>query len=431
MALKGEHSDGHEHVESAAEMGAAAALVARPVNVNIPQLIVADVEKALQQAAAQWRQSLDVFVLGITGSCGKTTVKQMLASILSVEGKTLATEGNLNNHLGVPLTLLGLTTEHRFAVVEMGASAAGDIALLCDIAKPNVGLITMVAAAHLDGFGSLEGIASAKGEIFAGLAPSGVAVMNADETWLPQWLEQSQAQLNLSFGSSALADVSVSKQHSQAWINDNVAGSRFVMNLPNKTVEINLPLPGWHNVMNACAAAAMATAAGVSADSVVAGLEKAENVTGRLQIQRLANGCLLVDDSYNANPASVRAAANWLLDADIAGQRVLVLGEMAELGDDSITIHKQVGAELAATGIDQLWACGGKAAAAMAEGFGDKAFCYENQSHLSTGLAAVLGATDAVLIKGSRSAAMERVVNCVAAIVAGHEVKHSGDHHAA
>lgn len=430
VALPGEYADGHDYVAGAAKAGAAAALVSRIVDVDIPQLVVADVEQALQQAATAWRQQLDVSVIAITGSCGKTTVKQMLAAILQQQAPTLATAGNLNNHLGVPLTLLGLTTQHRYAVIEMGASGAGDIELLCQIAQPNVGLVTMVAEAHLAGFGDLAGVAAAKGEIFAGLGANCVAVMNSDEAWMPLWSQLSNAGLNLSFGSTALADVSVSQQHTTAWLNDTAAGSRFVMNLPQGSVDVVLPLPGWHNVMNACAAAAAATAVNISADVIVAGLEQAENVAGRLQLQRLDNGCLLIDDSYNANRASILAAAQWLMATDISGQRVLVLGEMAELGDDVLSIHMQLGQQLAALDVAQLWVCGGEAAAVLAKGFGDNAFYFEQHDALISELSPLLDAADAVLVKGSRSASMETVVHGLATTVTGTSHKRSGEHHA-
>ncbi|MDD9892526.1 MAG: UDP-N-acetylmuramoyl-tripeptide--D-alanyl-D-alanine ligase [Gammaproteobacteria bacterium] len=419
IALPGANVDGHDYVAMAAQAGAAAAMVARQVDVDIPQVIVADVEQGLQQAAKAWRQSLDTKVLAITGSCGKTTVKQMLAAILSEDGKTLATEGNLNNQLGVPLTVLGITAKHKYAVIEMGASGAGDIELLCDIAAPDVGLITMVAEAHLEGFGSLQGVAEAKGEIYAGLGHAGIAIVNINEPWGDIWNRQSKADLMLSFGDNALADVSVSEQHCEGWLQGTEAGSRFKLNLPTTTVDVALPLPGWHNVMNASAAAAAAVAVSVSAEKIVAGLELAANVSGRLDIQRLANNAALVDDSYNANPASIKAAADWLVSTDIAGQRIMVLGEMAELGEASLNIHRELGETLKAKGVDQLWAVGQNAAKAMAEGFGEQQRHYEHHNLLVTALAASLSPDDVVLVKGSRSAAMEQVAQALTAVMAG------------
>lgn len=418
VALPGAHVDGHDYVAKAAEMGAAAALVQRQLDVDIPQLVVENVELALQQAATAWRQALDVRVAAITGSCGKTTVKQMLAAILAEHGKTLATVGNLNNQLGVPLTLLSLTPEHDYAVIEMGASKAGDINELCAMAAPNVGLITMVAAAHLEGFGSLQGVAEAKGEIYTALPADGVAVVNSDEPYGALWHQLSNAGLVLSFGGNALADVSVSQQHCQAWLGDSAAGSRFQLNLPQASVAVNLPVPGWHNVMNAAAAAAVATALSVSAENIAAGLETAQNVSGRLDIQRLANGAALVDDSYNANPASIKAAAEWLLSTDADGRQLLVLGEMAELGAESESMHRQLGADLAAAGLEYLRTTGGADARALADGFGQASSYFEDRELLVTSLAAELQADDVVLVKGSRSAAMEQVAHQLTAVLA-------------
>lgn len=422
VALPGAHVDGHDYVAKAAEMGAAAALVQRQLDVAIPQLVVENVELALQQAATAWRQALDVRVAAITGSCGKTTVKQMLAAILAEQGKTLATVGNLNNQLGVPLTLLSLTPEHDYAVIEMGASKAGDIDELCAMAAPNVGLITMVAAAHLEGFGSLQGVAEAKGEIYTALPADGVAVLNSDEPYGALWHQLSNAGLVLSFGGNALADVSVSQQHCQAWLGDSAAGSRFQLNLPQASVAVDLPIPGWHNVMNAAAAAAVATALAVSPENIVAGLERAQNVAGRLDIQRLANGAALVDDSYNANPASIKAAAEWLLSINSEGEgngrQLLVLGEMAELGVESESMHRQLGADLAAAGLEQMKVTGGADARALADGFGQASSYFEDRELLVTSLAAELQADDVVLVKGSRSAAMEQVAQQLTAVLA-------------
>lgn len=426
VALPGEHADGHDYLAQAAENGAAAALVARRVDIELPQVVVNDVEKALQQAAAVWRDCLATRMVAVTGSCGKTTVKQILLSILSRAGETLATEGNLNNQLGVPLTLLGLTAEHQFAVIEMGASAGGDIELLCDIAKPNVGLITMVAPAHIEGFGSIAGVAKAKSEIYQGLEAEGVAVINSDESWAGEWqmLSREQGARVVTFGSDALADVSVSRNHCVPWLEGNAAGSRFNLNLPTGAVEVVLPLPGWHNVQNACAAAAAAIAIGVSTEAIVAGLEHVSNVAGRLQIHQLDNGALVVDDSYNANPVSVKAAASWLAECDVKGRRLVALGEMAELGADSLAQHQQTGSVVSDLGIDGLWVCGSENAKAMAQGYGAKAQYHQEQSTLVDELVAELAAGDVLLVKGSRSAGMDNIVKAVVERIAA---QHSGD----
>jgi len=428
VALPGAHVDGHDYVEQARNNGAVAALVARQVAVDIPQVVVADVEVALQRAASAWRECLNVQVVAVTGSCGKTTVKQMLMAIFSSQAETLATAGNLNNQLGVPLTLLSLLPSHRYAVVEMGASGKGDIELLCDIAKPNVGMITMVAPAHLEGFGSIEGVANAKAEIYQGLQSNGVAVINSNEQWASDWQAMGReiGARAVTFGSDALADVSVSRTHCQSWIEGNQAGSRFNLNLPSGVFEVSLPLPGWHNVQNACAAAAAAIAVGLSAEAIVTGLQQVRNVAGRLQISALANGALLVDDSYNANPASVRAAVEWLSGCDLVSRRLLVLGEMAELGDESAVTHQATGEMVASNKIDGFWACGDHDAQAMAKGFGAAAHYHQTHSSLVDELAAELAAGDVLLVKGSRSAGMDKVVKAVAERIATHSLGDQG-----
>lgn len=426
VALPGQHADGHEFVAKAAQNGAAAALVARVVDVDLPQVLVADVEKALQQAASVWRDCLETSMVAVTGSCGKTTVKQILLSILSQVGRTLATEGNLNNQLGVPLTLLGLTAEHQFAVIEMGASAGGDIELLCDIAKPNVGLITMVAPAHIEGFGSLAGVAKAKAEIYQGLETNGVAVINSDESWAGEWqvVSRETGARIVTFGSDALADVSVSRGHCESWLEADTAGSRFNLNLPTGVVEVVLPLPGWHNVQNACAAAAAAVALGVPTDAIVAGLQQVKNVAGRLQIHQLPNGALVVDDSYNANPVSVEAAVSWLAECKVKGRRLVALGEMAELGAESRALHQRTGEVAAGLGIEGLWTCGADNAKAMAQGYGASAHYFQEQSTLVDELVPTLAAGDVLLVKGSRSAGMDNIVK---AAVERITAQHSGD----
>ena len=415
VALPGNHADGHEYVAMAAAEGAAAALVTRPLEVDVPQIVVPDVESSLQQVAKAWRACLSLQVMAITGSCGKTTVKQMLASIFEAKGKTLATAGNLNNQLGVPLTLLGLTAEHEYAVIEMGASGKGDIDLLCDMAAPNVSVITMVAEAHLEGFGSLQGVAEAKGEIYSGLADRGIAILNADEPWQSVW--QPLTSNRQYFSTSQDADVRVDANSYRPWINNEGAGSEFKMTVKGEQVGIRLPIPGRHNVVNAAAAAAVASAAGASPSEIAAGLSVMANVAGRLAIRALDNGALVVDDSYNANPASVRAAAQWLEESNIAGKKILVLGEMAELGADSVQMHAEMGAALAKLALSSLWVCGAESAEAMAEAYGDNAFYYPAQNVLISSLAADLQAGDAVLVKGSRSAAMEKIIEGLQALV--------------
>ncbi|WP_303901786.1 UDP-N-acetylmuramoyl-tripeptide--D-alanyl-D-alanine ligase [Thiohalomonas denitrificans] len=408
IALHGPNHDGHDHVRAAIEKGAVAALVEKPVvlpaEIQVPQIRVSSTLAALGRLAAGWRRELATPLVAITGSNGKTTVKEMTAAILSRKGAVLATHGNLNNDIGVPLTLLRLTPEHRFAVVEMGANHAGEIAYLSELARPDASVITNAAAAHLAGFGSLEGVARAKGEVFSGLGESGTAVINADDDFARLWIELAGDRRVLRFGLDHEAELTAS------W-STKADGSRLVLQLPDGEFECRLALLGRHNVVNALAAAALATSMGLSGDDIAAGLGSLEPVKGRLVPRAALNGARLMDDSYNANPASLRAGIEVL--AALSGRRVLALGDMGELGDDAPALHAQAGHEARLKHIDALYATGPLARFA-AEAFGPRGRHFDTIEALVAALRPELSPEVTVLVKGSRAARMERVVDALA-----------------
>jgi UDP-N-acetylmuramoyl-tripeptide--D-alanyl-D-alanine ligase len=404
VALTGEHTDGHRFLEAAREAGAAGALVARPVDDPLPQVVVADPRRAMGEAAAAWRRRFDLPVVAVTGSNGKTTVKEMLSAVLSESGQVLATEGNLNNDLGVPLTLSRLEGHHDFAVIEMGANHAGEIAGLCRLAAPRVGIITQCAPAHLEGFGSVEGVARAKGEIYQGLDPEGFAVINADDPYAEFWQGLAAGRAQIRFGLERAADVTATWQ-------GHAAGSTLRVTTPVGVVGVELPLPGRHNVMNALAVTAVVVVLGLPLETVAAGLAAVAPVSGRLRHLPGRRGARVVDDAYNANPGSVRAAVDYLKGLD--GERWLVLGDMAELGDEAEAMHAGVGRHAKEAGIERLFTCG-ELSAAAARVFGPRAVHYPDRERLIPDLQDALHGEVVVLVKGSRSAGMEAVVAALA-----------------
>lgn len=400
VALTGARTDGHRFVAAARAAGAAGALVAHSVADPLPQVVVADPRRAMGEVAAAWRRQFDLPVVAVTGSNGKTTVKEMLAAVLSHSGQVLATQGNLNNDLGVPLTLSRLDDHHDFAVVEMGANHAGEIAALCRLAAPKVGLITQCAPAHLEGFGSIEGVARAKGEIYQGLDGDGFAVINGDDAYAGFWRGLAAGRSQIHFGLDQPADVTATWQ-------GHGTGSTLRVATPVGVVGVELPLPGRHNVMNALAVTAVAVVLGLPLETVAAGLATVDPVAGRLRPRPGRRGARLVDDAYNANPGSVRAAVDYLKGLD--GERWLVLGDMAELGDTAWEMHAEVGRYARAAGIERLFACGTLSAAA-ATAFGAGAEHYPDRDRLIPVLEDALHRDVVVLIKGSRAAGMEAVV---------------------
>lgn len=405
LALCGDRFDGHDFVADAAAKGAVAAIVSRPVGQDLPQIQVEDSLLALGQIAAMNREAFTGPVLALTGSCGKTSCKEMLASILRCSHRVLATEGNLNNEIGVPMTLLNIGAEHDVAIVEMGAAKAGDIAYLCEFARPDVALITNAAPAHLEGFGSLQAVADTKGEIYQSLQKSGTAIINADDAFAGQWRSRTAAQRVLSVSRRNrdcdffASDIHLTKK-----------GTRFTLHGPDIEAEITLPVLGAAMVSNALLAAAAAWAVGASAEDITGGLASVRAVEGRLYLHSLPE-LNLIDDSYNANPASVTAAIDVL--SGFSGRQILVLGDMAELGGQAELLHADIGSYAAQQGIDLVLTCGSlsefsaKAAGSIARHFPDKdTLIGELRNQLLPG--------DSVLVKGSRSAGMEEVVRAVA-----------------
>lgn len=399
VALKGPNHDGHAHVGAASQRGAAAALVSRAVDAKLPLIRVDDTLDALGRLAAHWRDRFELPVIGVTGSNGKTTVKEMLASILRATQPVLATRGNLNNEIGLPLTLMELGAEHRLAVIEMGANHPGEIARLAKLARPHVGVITQCAPAHLEGFGSVEGVARAKGELFANLDADGTAVVNADDRFAPLWRDLAGARRCLSFGLDAPADV-------HATWHAHEGGSRIELETEAGPIEVLLPLPGRHNVANAAAAAATALAAGATPEAIASGLARMRPVPGRLEVKS-GGGVRIIDDTYNANPSSLEAALVVL--EQFPGRHWLVLGDMAELGEDAPEFHRQAAALVREHGVERLLTIG-ELSRLTAASFGGDAQHHASMDELIAALKDSMEPDTTVLIKGSRSMGLERAV---------------------
>jgi UDP-N-acetylmuramoyl-tripeptide--D-alanyl-D-alanine ligase len=410
VALRGPRFNGKEFVAAARAGGAAGALVEALQPVALAQIVVRDTQAALARAARAWRAAFSGPLVGVAGSNGKTTAKEMLAAILGEAGSCLATRGNLNNHIGVPLTLLRLTSEHRFAVVEMGANRAGEVAALVSLARPSVGMITNAGAEHLEGFGSLEGVARAEGEMVAGLAAAATAVINADDEFAALWRGLTRARV-VTFGVRERADFSASKM--RAAVGAGGFRTHFLLQAPQGSAAIELAVGGAHNVANALAAAAAAASAGATLEHIAAGLARVRAVPGRLQFRQTTSGAWLIDDSYNANPSSVRAAIEVL--ASLTGRRWLVLGDMAELGEYAQQAHADIGEFARAQGVERLYATGALMARA-AESFGAGAQWYADVAALTAALTQALAAAGPevrMLVKGSRMNRLERVVEAL------------------
>ncbi|HSX59767.1 MAG TPA: UDP-N-acetylmuramoyl-tripeptide--D-alanyl-D-alanine ligase [Tahibacter sp.] len=400
VALKGERVDAHDFLDAARAAGAAAALVARKVDVPLAQIVVADTERALGDLAAAVRARSDARVIGITGSNGKTTVKTLTASILALHGVTHWTQGNYNNEIGLPLTLLALPPETAFAVLEMGAGKPGDIAYLAAIARPEIALVNNIAPAHLERLRSLEGVAETKGALYEALPDDGVAIVNGEDAFAALFTGLAGARRTLCFGFSAAFDI---------WADALDLGltSRFRLHTPQGDADVALPLAGRHNVSNALAAAAIAHALDVPLATIRRGLEEASAVAGRLVRHDTGAGWTLIDDSYNANPGSAAAAVDTLVLQP--GESWLVLGDMKELGDEAVDLHARIGAHARAAGVRRLYATGDLSRAA-ADAFGEGAQHFADQRELIERLRADLRAGVCCLVKGSRSSAMDRVV---------------------
>lgn len=416
VALRGERFDAYDFVVGALQSGAAAAMVNADSYAANPSaapdgaalLVVPDTRLALGQLAAFWRSQFPLRLAAITGSNGKTTVKEMLACILreaAGEDSVLATRGNLNNDIGMPLTLLRLDARHRYAVIEMGMNHPGEIDYLTHIARPDVALVNNASGAHLAGLGSVDAVARAKGEIFAGLSEHGTAVINADDPHAPLWRELAGTRMLLEFSLEHPASVR------GRW-HPNATGSDLELIAPMGDFSVSLQVPGEHNARNALAAAALAIALDIPESAIARGLAQFSGVAGRLQRKAGRQGVQVIDDTYNANPASMLAAISVL--AKYPGRRVLVLGDMGELGKEAAGFHVQVGEAARLAGIEALYALG-ELSRGMAQAFGAGGQHFGDADALKTALLPELKAGTTVLIKGSRFMKMERIVQfCMA-----------------
>ena len=400
VALRGERYDAHDFIATAKERGAAAALVDHEIETALPQVVVADTLIALGEIARAVRSQRDVRVIGITGSNGKTTVKTFAASILARHGRTHVNAGNLNNEIGLPLTLLAMPDDAQYAVLEMGAGKPGDIAYLARIARPQVALVNNVAPAHLERLGSERGVAETKGAIYSALPADGVAIINADDAYADHFANLAGSRRIVRFGLDGHADVGA----------DIDANGRVTLKTPQGSTRIELAQPGRHNIMNALAAAAIAIALDVPLATIRAGLESTPAVAGRLVRRTHASGAIVIDDSYNANPGSFAAAIATL--ASEPGTTMLVMGDMAELGVEAERLHADIGALAKKSGIGRLHSVG-RLSRVATQAFGAGAVHHEDQAALIAALRGELRSGVTVLIKGSRSSAMDRVVSAL------------------
>lgn len=411
VALAGERFDAHDFLVAAVQAGAAGLLVSdeQRLPAGVPAVLVADTRLALGQLAAAWRAQFTLPLIAVTGSNGKTTTKEMIASILETAypGAVLATRGNFNNDIGLPLTLLGLHAGHRAAVVEMGMNQPGEIAYLTQLARPTVALVNNAQRAHLQGMGDLAEIAREKGSIFTGLTAAGVAVFNADDAQSPVWQAQVDAagQRPLRFAVNQPAEV-------RGTLTQQGLDFLLALQTPAGAAQLVLPVPGRHNAVNALAATAACLAAGIALPQVVAGLQSFRGVKGRLQRRQGQQGAQILDDTYNANPDSVRAGIDVL--ASTIGKKILVLGDMGEIGEGSHQCHDEIGGYAKSQGVDRLYALGEASAQAVRNfGEGGRHFC--NIDKLIAAVQKELAADTTVLVKGSRFMRMERVADALVA----------------
>lgn len=417
IALSGDNFDGNKFVVNAEEKGAAAAMIRREaaqdnVVTGLPLLRVKDTRLGLGQLAAYWRARFTMPVVGVTGSNGKTTVKEMIACILRQAARSdpqnvdssltqvLATEGNLNNDIGVPQMLLRLRKQHQYAVIEMGMNHVGEISYLTQLTKPDVTVITNAGAAHIEGLGSVETVAQAKGEIFEGLSQQGTAVINADDMHAPLWRQLAGKRRIVDFGLNSTAQISAEYD-----ISSGV--SKINLMLPAGVEQVNLHAPGVHNIRNALAAAAVAVALGINKKEIVTGLEAFRGVQGRMQIKHGLHDATLIDDTYNANPESVRAALAFL--AATEGKKILVMGDMGELGQAAVDLHRAIGQEAQHVGLNRLFALG-ELSAHTVEAFGSGGQHFNSIDDLLSEIEHLLAADVTLFVKGSRFMRMERVI---------------------
>lgn len=412
VALKGPHFDGHEYLNRAENDGAVAALTSKEVDTALPTILVKDTWKGLGKLAVAWRSQFHLPTVAITGSCGKTTLKEMVAAILSLRGTTHFTQGNFNNEIGVPITLLKLSSEHKYAVIELGANHLGEIAYTVGLTQPDIAVVTNAGDAHIEGFGSKENVAKAKGEIFEGLSSDGIAVLNKDDAFYDYWQSLVTDKRQVSF--------SLESEEADFYGSQFVVGAngkyQFILNaaspVASEKIEICLPLLGKSSALNAITAAAITYSMGATLAEVKAGLESVKAIRGRL-FSMVVGSHHIIDDSYNANPVSVRAAIDLL--AGVPGESCLVLGDMAELGIHSPSLHREVGAYAAQKGITSL-VVQGKYSSDYLVGFTthkgseQRGIAFDTVEEVTHFIEEeVSGAL--ILVKGSRSAAMERVIS--------------------
>ncbi len=403
IALHGPNFDAHEFVVSVHAAGAAACMVEHEVKVAGPMLIVDDTRRAMGRLAGAWRKQFSYPVIAVTGSNGKTTVKEMLAAILSQRTPVLATQGNLNNDIGVPLTLLRLDKSFSAAIIEMGANHPGEIDYLTGLAQPDVALITNAGPAHLEGFGSLEGVSRAKGEIYNGLGTDGVAVINIDDLFSDYWIGLNKKHQMLTFGLHKTADVSAKIGYAET-------GQQLELHTPKGKLDVKLNLIGMHNVMNALAASAAALAVNTPLEHIKAGLEMMHAVNGRMQSKEGLRHARIIDDTYNANPGSLQAALNVL--SALPGARWLALGDMGELGEGSERIHSDAGMVIKAASVDRLYTLG-ELAARAAETYGPAARRFSSHEAMIDELRIELKEDVTLLVKGSRRSRMDKIVTAL------------------
>ncbi|HEY5928935.1 MAG TPA: UDP-N-acetylmuramoyl-tripeptide--D-alanyl-D-alanine ligase [Burkholderiales bacterium] len=412
IGIRGDRFDGQAFAGQALQAGAAAAMVTDATAVNMPDarlLVVPDSRIALGQLSAYWRSQFEIPLIAITGSNGKTTVKELLASILrkaAGNDSVLATVGNLNNDIGMPLTLLSLRSPHRYAVIEMGMNHLGEIAYLSRLAKPGVALINNAGTAHIGELGSIEAIARAKGEIFEGLDRAGTAVINNDDAQADYWRGLVRGRKVVDFGLDRKAAVSARYELTDA-------GSLMTVQTPEGQLVATLNVPGMHNVKNALAAATVAYVLGIDSQAIVDGLGAYQGVKGRLQRKRMPSGAELIDDTYNANQESMKAAISVL--ASRQGRKLFVMGDMGELGENAEAIHIAIGEFAKRAGVDRLYTLGAMSELAT-RSFGDAGRHFSSVEALASAVSAEAGAGATVLVKGSRFMRMERVVEALGAI---------------
>ncbi len=405
LAIKGHQFDGNDFVDKAEQAGATAAIVNAGVNTNLPHISVTDTRIALGNLASAWRDKVPSKIVGVTGSNGKTTVKEMTAAILSQDDEVLYTKGNLNNDIGVPLTLLRLNEKHKYAVIEMGANHLGEIAYTGAIAKPDVVILNNAGGAHIEGFGSLDGIAKGKGEIIEALKLEGTAVLNKDDKYFDYWKSIAGNRKVITFGFNESADVSAHDIRME--VDGSGFATTFNLVIDDTYLPVKLNVAGQHNVKNALAAAAAALALGIGLEKIKAGLESLKPVTGRMQplVGRLGN--IVIDDTYNANADSLKAGVDVLMNCP--GSHWVVLGAFGELGPNSPKIHEEIGELISFKGVVRLLAIGSDAKNTV-RAFGKGAVFFESQDELINTLNSELTGSETILVKGSRSQRMENVV---------------------